>query len=184
MKRPFLLIGLCLRPHGIRGELLVKSLTDDDGRFFQGLTCHLLKGPEEWPGQRLTLEGARPVPKGLLLSFRGIGDRDKARALAGSYLAVRREDALALENEFEFYTGDLIGMEVKDPVLGLLGRVADVMDTGTGNILLVEKEGEKEVLIPFLKDLILSLDLDENLITVSLPEGLLELYRPGPQEGS
>ena len=180
MKRAYLLIGVCQRPHGVKGEVLVKSLTDDDQRFFQGLTCTLLDHPDAPAGKSLTLSAARPVPQGLLLTFEGIMTREEARRLGGSYLAVRRQDALPLESPDEFYTGDLIGMRVKDSLWGDLGAVADVMNAGSGDILIVAKEGDKEVLIPFLRNLVLSVDLDSNLIEVQLPQGLIELYRQTP----
>ena len=180
MKRAYLLIGVCQRPHGVKGEVLVKSLTDDDQRFFQGLTCTLLDHPDAPAGKSLTLSAARPVPQGLLLTFDGIISREDARQLGGSYLAVRREDALPLESPDDFYSGDLIGMQVKDSLWGDLGAVVDVMNAGSGDILIVAKEGEREVLIPFMKNLILSVDLDSNLIEVQLPQGLMELYRQTP----
>ena len=81
MKRDYLLIGVCQRPHGVKGEVLVKSLTDDDQRFFQGLTCTLLDHPDAPAGKSLTLSAARPVPQGLLLTFEGIMTREEARRL-------------------------------------------------------------------------------------------------------
>ena len=180
MKRPHLLIGVCQRPHGIGGEVLVKSLTDDDRRFFQGLTCYALAGADAPLGQALVLSAARPVPQGLLLSFEGITTREEARQLGGRYLAVRRQDALPLEGPDDFYSGDLIGMRVEDSLSGDLGHVADIMNSGSGDILVVEREGDKEVLIPFLKTLVDSVDLDKNLIQVRLPLGLLDLYRSTP----
>lgn len=183
MRRPYLLIGVCQRAHGVKGEVLVKSLTDDDGRFHPGLLCFRMAGADSEPDGSCRLVGARPVPQGLLLSFEGIGSREEAQDLAGVYLAVRREDGLKLEDEYEFYSADLIGMEVSDREAGPLGQVADILDTGSSQVLIVEKEGEEEVLIPFLRAVVLSVDQDRDEIKVDLPPGLLALYRTGKGEG-
>ena len=47
MRRPYLLIGVCQRAHGVKGEVLVKSLTDDDGRFHPGLLCFRMAGADD-----------------------------------------------------------------------------------------------------------------------------------------
>lgn len=177
MRRPHLLVGVCQRAHGVKGEVLVKSLTDDDSRFFPGLVCQLMSGIDSEPVGSCRLLGVRPVPQGLLLSFEGVESREAAQSFSGVYLAVRREEAIELRDQYEFYSGDLIGMRVSDREAGLLGQVADILDTGSGQILLVEKEGEESVLIPFLRAVILSVDLDSDEIKVDLPPGLLALYR-------
>ncbi|HPX93532.1 MAG TPA: ribosome maturation factor RimM [Bacillota bacterium] len=177
MKRPFFLIGACQRAHGIKGEVLVRSLTDDPERFFQGLVCYAMDDAGEEPVEKLTLSGCRPVPQGLLLTFQGIADREAARRLAGVKLAVRREDALELSGEGEFYYGDLLGAAVRDRQRGLLGMVTDVMDTGSGDILVVSQAGQADVLIPFLRSIVKEVDPDFRSMEVELPDGLFELYR-------
>lgn len=181
MKRPYLLIGACQRPHGVKGELLVKSLTEDDGRFFEGLVCYVMDDTGQEPVERLTLTGCRPTPRGLLLSFDGIGGREQARRLTGKRLAVKREDALALADEFEFYYGDLLGAEVQDCQRGLLGSVTDILEAGSGDILFVSQPGEADILIPFRRSIVKAVDPECTTITVDLPQGLYELYRQ-PQD--
>ena len=183
MKRPYLLIGACQRPHGIKGEVLVKSLTEGQERFFQGLVCYTMDGAGERPVERLTLSGCRPTPQGLLLTFDGIFTREAARRLTGKTLAVKREDALALADEFEFYYGDLLGAEVEDRQRGLLGSVADILNAGSGDIQLVSKAGEPDIIIPFLRAIVRAVDPQCTLIIVDLPQGLFELYRQ-PKDGN
>ncbi len=177
MKRPYLLIGACQRAHGIKGEILVKSLTEDNERFFQGLVCYAMDSAGEGPVEGLTLSGCRPTPQGLLLTFDGISTREAARRLTGKTLAVKREDALALTDEFEFYYGDLLGAELVDRQRGLLGSVTDILNAGSGIILLVSQAGEPDILIPFLRSIITAIDPECTTIQVDLPQGLFELYR-------
>ncbi|HZK28862.1 MAG TPA: ribosome maturation factor RimM [Clostridia bacterium] len=177
MKCPFLLIGYCQRAHGVRGEVLVKSLTDDNARFFKGLSCYLTTGADVPPHDQLKLTDTRPTPRGLLLSFEKIDTREEADCLAGFYLAVSREDALALEDEDEFYSGDLIGAQVHDRQRGKLGRVTDILNAGSGDILVVCEPPEKDLLIPFRRAIVQSVDPDHDVIEVDLPQELFELYR-------
>ena len=87
-----------------------------------------------------------------------------------------RDDAAELNDAFEFYYGDLLGMRVIDERKGPLGTVRDIMDTGTVDIL-VKDEGQPDPLFPFLKSIIRQIDQEEDVIQVILPPGLYELYR-------
>ncbi len=177
MKRPYLLIGACQRAHGVKGEVLVKSLTDDPDRFIPGLICYAMDETGESPVRQLTLSGCRPTPQGFLLSFDGIETRDAARLLTGSRLAVKREDAVPLADSFEFYYGDLIGAGVFDKEKGDLGSITDIIRAGNGDILVVSREGEKDLLIPFLRSIIQKVDIGSGRIDLCLPDGLYPLYR-------
>ncbi len=179
MKSARLLIGYLRRPHGVRGDVLAKSLTDDDARFTEGLTCLLVKDRDASPHGEVTITRVRATPSGLLLGFRGCDDRETARSYCGFFLAVKREDALELRDDDEFYTGDLIGSHVIDRTLGDLGELIELIDAGGSDVLVVRKPGEKDVLIPFLKSIVLRVDIESDTIEVELPEGLYELYR-GP----
>lgn len=180
MKQSYLMIGYLQRAHGVRGDIFTKSLTDDDARFTEGLKCFLVKDKDHEPHGEVTLSRVRLTPSGLLLGIRGCEDRETAKNYCGSYLAVSREHALELRDEDEFYTGDLIGANVIDEELGELGELVDLISSGGGEILVVRKVGERDVLIPFLKSIIQQIDLDEQTIKVKLPEGLFELYRTLP----
>lgn len=175
MRRPYLLIGACLRAHGVMGEVLVKSLTEDNDRFYRGLTCYAMDGDQ--PVRELALTGCRVTPKGLLLAFEGMESREKAQSLAGLGLAVKREDALELGDEFEFYYGDLVGADVVDARRGHLGTVADITSAGGAEILLVTRQGANDLLIPFLRSMVRTVDTDRSRIDVDLPDDLFDLYR-------
>lgn len=177
MKSVRLLIGYLQRAHGVRGEILLRSLTDDDARFTEGLNCFLVKDKDSEPHGEVTLARVRATPSGLLLSIHGCDDRDTARSYCGSYLAVSRDDAIELRDEDEFYTGDLVGAHVTDHALGDLGECVDLIDAGGSDVLVVRKQGEQDILIPFLKSIVPGVDIESGTIEVILPDGLFELYR-------
>lgn len=129
-------------PHGIKGELRVKTFTGDplaladygplyarDGRAFQ-------------------ITDIRPANTVVVVRFKGVNDRNAAEALAGTELFVDRSMLPDDGEEDEFYHADLIGLEVRDET-GAIGRVVAVHNFGGGDILDVTLAGGKGVLIPF-----------------------------------
>lgn len=180
MIRPYLLIAFLQRAHGVHGEIFAKSLTDDDARFAEGMKCFLVRDRDHMPHGEVILSGIRVTPSGLLISIKGCEDREAAKRCCGSYLAVSREDALQLRSVDEYYTGDLIGARVSDAVRGDIGELTGLISSGGGELLVVRRQGERDVLIPFLKSVIRHIDLDVGTISVELPEGLYELYRKVP----
>lgn len=135
-------LGAIASPHGVRGMVRVKPFTEnpqdiaaygpvllDDGRSFD-----------------LNLHG---TTKGLVMvKLMGIDSRDEAEQLKGERLYVLREQ-LPAPHEDEVYQADLIGLDVHDPELGLIGRVAAVFDFGAGAMVEVRRKQGKAVLLPF-----------------------------------
>ena len=74
----------------------------------------------------------------------------------------------------EFYWSDLLGLKVETEEGEALGELVDIIETGSNDVYVVKKDG-REVLIPALEDVVLAVDLAANRMTVSLPEGLLDL---------
>jgi 16S rRNA processing protein RimM len=176
VRRDTLLIGRCLKAHGVEGEVLVQSLTDDAGRFAAGLRCLVVDDADVPSEEIVVIERARSTPKGVLCAFESISDREAARALSGRYLAVRREDALPLEDGM-FYTGDLIGCRVIDDDRGALGVIVDVVPIGGTDTLVIASDGERDLFVPFQRSIVRSVDIDGDEVRVRLPAGLYEIYR-------
>ena len=70
MKSVRLLIGYLQRAHGVRGEILTRSLTDDDARFKEGMQCFFVKDRDAEHYREVTLSSIRITPSGLLLALR------------------------------------------------------------------------------------------------------------------
>jgi 16S rRNA processing protein RimM len=77
-------------------------------------------------------------------------------------------------SEGEFYWSDLLGLKVVTDGGECLGVVADIIVTGSNDVYVV-KNGKREYMIPALEDVVLDINLDEGIMTVSPPEGLLDL---------
>jgi len=165
------LVGRVLRPHGVRGEVVVETWTDNPERFVPG--ARLLAGP----AGALEVAEARPHRGALLVRFAGVGDREAADMLRGTDLAVPAESVPAAP-EGTYYHFQLVGCRVRDAAAGELGEVVDLAEDGGGLILLVEGEapggGSRRVPVPFVGALLKRVDVERREIEVELPEGLVE----------
>jgi 16S rRNA processing protein RimM len=112
----------------------------------------------------MKVAGARIHGRTLVAKFDGIDDRDGAAKLRGMEVAVPRSDFPAAATN-EFYWADLIGLSVVNLEHQEFGRVARMLQTGANDVLVVE--GERERLIPFIGDVIRSVDLAAGVISVA-----------------
>ena len=162
------------KPHGLDGELLVRSVTADGESVFQpGRQFRVRKPGEEGAGRTLTLEQSRPHKGGFLLRFAEVADRDVGRGLLGAELLVTVDELRPLE-EGEFFLHDLIGLEIIETDGSRLGQVTDVYDAAGQLLASVEVEG-RERLFPVRSETVRRIDMEAGTIEVSLPVGLLDL---------
>jgi len=163
----YLAIGRIVGPHGVRGEVKVKVLTDFPERFDVGSRL-LLEGESA----RREVLSARPHKGMLLVKFSGVADRNAVAALRGKYLFVPREEAMPLGKD-EFYEDELVGLRVETMTGESLGEVADVMWTGANEVYVV-RGAKGEWLLPAIADVIQSVDVDAGVMRVTLLPGLLD----------
>lgn len=161
-------IGKIGKTHGIHGELRINSLTDFPERF-AGMTQVYVNDA------LMDIKTVRYQNDTVLMSFKGFDTREAAAALTGRYLLVNREDAVELE-EGEYYTIDIIGLEVYDKETGNhLGTVTDVLSTGSNDVYVTKpiEKGRQDILIPALKSVVSEINIAEGIMVVTLPEELV-----------
>lgn len=164
-------VGRIGRPQGIKGEVTVEVRTDDPGtRFADGATLLADTGT-------LTVVHARDHSGKLVVLFEGVADRNDAERLRGTVLKVDARTLPALADEDEYYDSQLVGLAAALTDGTPLGIVTDVLHLPHGDVLVVEVGG-REVLVPFLKAMVPTVDLAARLIVVNPPEGLLDLSKP------
>lgn len=165
------LLGKVVATHGIKGQLRI-SVYSGEFETILSLRSLMLKGPD---GRMETFEVAASSVhrKKLLVSLKGYGSIDQVLHLLGRDLYTTRGQMPEL-TEGEFYWCDLLGLTVMTEGGELLGQLADIIATGSNDVYVVKNEG-REYLIPALEDVILDVDLDNGKMTVSPPEGLLDL---------
>jgi len=168
-----LVVARFLRAHGLRGEAVVASLTDDpQGVFVPGRRLAAVSAEGQPSGPEWTLSRARAFGAGWLLAFGEVTSRTALEALRLGFLGVRREELRALP-EGAMYLHEIEGAEVV--VEGrVIGRARDVVGVSGAEVLVVEGE-DREYLIPFRPPILKRLDRVQRRIEVDPPAGLLDL---------
>jgi 16S rRNA processing protein RimM len=168
-------VGRIGRPHGIRGEVTVEVRTDDpELRFAPGsvLTTDPARlGP-------LTVAAARWHSGRLLLSVAGVADRTAAEGLRGTVLSAEVPDDELPEDPEEFYDHQLRGLAAEATDGAALGTVTDVIHLPGQDLLSLDHHG-REVLVPFVAEMVPDIDVDAGRIVLDLPPGLLTLDDEG-----
>lgn len=125
-------------------------------------------GGSEWR----SIRAIRPHKKFFLVWFEGVQSVEDADQLIGKSVAVSR-DQLPQLDEGELYHIDLIGCRVELESTEEIGRIEEILTTGSNDVLVVRK-GDTEVLVPLIDDVVISVDLEEKRVVVDPIEGLLD----------
>lgn len=159
---PLLEVGRVVRPHGLRGEVVVALLTNRLERLAAGSV--LEAGSDLDPPQasrQLTVASSRPHKGRHLVCFEGVADLDAAEALRGVRLL-----AEAIEDPGALFVHELIGAEVREVSGRSHGRVVAVEANPASDLLVLEGGG----LVP----LVFVLEAGPDQVLVEVPDGLLE----------
>jgi len=170
MREPILL-GKVVATHGIKGQLRVASFSGEFETIL-ALGSLMLKGPA---GRMETFEVTASAVHGkkILVTLKNLDSINQVLHLVGRELYTTREQMPELP-EGEFYWCDLLGLKVLTDRGEILGVLADIIATGSNDVYVV-KDDKREYLIPALEDIVLAINLDDGIMTVSPPEGLLDL---------
>lgn len=163
-------VAKIVKSRGLRGELVADVLTDFPERFKSLETVIALLPDGE--SRELKIENFWFQKGKIILKFAGFDSIETAETLRGAEICVSETEAVELEED-EFFDWELTGCEVESVEGEKIGRVKELMRTGGTEILVVEG-AEKEYLIPFAEAICVSVDVENKLIKVDAPEGLLE----------
>ena len=167
----FLIIGRIRKPHGVRGELKVAVQTDDPDRFRILDRVFISRDSLDPAPRKMQVTGIRFQQHDALLKFAGIDDRDEAKLLNSQWVFVAIEDAVPLA-EGEMYTYQLQGLQVVTTAGESIGVVSSILETGANDVLIVN--GDKgEILIPDIPDVVKTVDLAAEVITIEPMDRLL-----------
>jgi 16S rRNA processing protein RimM len=167
-----LIVGQVIRPHGVRGEVVVDIRTDSpDERFQVGSvleTDPVTAGP-------LTVEQVRPHLGRLLVTFEGVADRDVADRLRGVLLCVDSDDVPELTDPDEFHDHELIGLRAVSPEGAQLGEVVRIDHAPASDLLVLRLSDGRTALVPFVRAIVPEVDVTGGRVVLTPPEGLLDL---------
>lgn len=167
MKKEYLEAGKIVTIHGIKGEVKIMPYTDypellcEFDRLFLGKTH-----------TEINVERARVQKNMVIAKLEGIETPEEAEKLRNKMLYMHRDDLELDENTY--FIQDLIGVEVKDADSGVVyGEIADVMQTGANDVYVV-KGADREYLVPAIADVVVSTDIDSNIMIIRPLDGLFE----------
>lgn len=167
-------IGQTLKPHGINGEI---SATIDAVVDIDSLKCIIFDIDGIYVPFFIDSYRARGS-EAVLLTIDGVSDEYEAAKLCGLDIYALKTDISADANDGEsdgFYISDLIGFTVYDTEKRNIGVISDYDDSTANTLLIVKQADETSKYIPLADELIESFDIDKRIITLNLPEGLLDL---------
>lgn len=176
------IVGRIRRPHGIRGEVMVESMTDVDDRFAAGSRMRGVVSRDVRPDSfvDLTVADCRSHSGALLVAFEGVADRQEAETLRDAWLVVDRGSVGAAPPGGHYFF-ELIGCACHDQELGHIGEVVDVLEDGGGYLLVVRQRASRdssegvEILVPFVDPMLVEVDTEGKRIDTRLPPGLVEI---------
>ncbi len=164
-------VGVIASTHGIRGEVNVFPTTDDPKRF--KLLKEVTMESEREGAVLLHIQSVRFFKKFVIVKFKEFDDINQVERFRGNILTVPREQAVKLE-EGEYYIQDLIGIDIVDEDGNKLGKLVDVIQTGANDVYEMERaDGGPNVLIPAIKQCILDVNLDTNIMKIHVMDGLM-----------
>jgi 16S rRNA processing protein RimM len=164
----FLQVGIISSTHGLKGEVKVFPTTDNAARFSNLKQVILDTGKEQIS---LDIQNVKYFKQFVIVKFKGIDHINDVEKYKGKSLLIGREDAVKLE-ENEYFIADLIGMTVFTET-EKLGSIVDVIETGANEVYVVDSEAYGQVLIPAIKQCILDVNVEAQIMKVHLLEGLI-----------
>jgi 16S rRNA processing protein RimM len=150
-----IVIGRVSRPHGTKGEIRIEYFNTGDPDFFSRYQMLFIQGDAGSPQPYRPL-AVRPHKKYILALLEGVRTRAEAEQLRGKAVLVDAADLPSLDAD-EYYWHDILGMRVVTEDGGNVGTITEILPTGSNDVYVV-REGEREVLIPALKEVVASID--------------------------
>lgn len=170
MNEELVTVAKITKTRGLRGEVVADILTDFPKRFELLGTVFIVKPNGE------TLETALEKfwfqKERIILKFKDFNQIETAETLRNAEVCIPESEALELD-ENEFYDWELQDCQVETIEGEKLGKVKELMRTGGTEILVVQGE-TKDYLIPFAETICVDVDIENKLIRVDAPEGLLD----------
>lgn len=168
MKKQFLEAGKIVNTHGIRGEVKIMPYCDSAELLAEFDRLFMGKNHDE-----INILNARVFKNMVIAKIEGVNTPEDANKLRNKMLYMHRDDLELDENTF--FIQDLIDMEVRDADDSdkVYGTIADVLQTGANDVYVIKADG-KELLVPAIPDVIVSTDIESNIMTIRPLEGLFD----------
>lgn len=166
MKKEYLEAGKIVTTHGIKGEVKIMPYCDSAELLVEFDRLFIGKNHDE-----IIVERARVQKNMVIAKLEGINTPEEAEKLRNKVLFMHRDD-LELDED-TYFIQDLIDMEVKDVDSGFVyGKITDVLQNGANDVYVIK--GDREYLVPAIPDVVISTDIDSNIMLIRPLEGLFD----------
>ncbi|MBQ9757264.1 MAG: ribosome maturation factor RimM [Clostridia bacterium] len=159
-------IGQIVNTHGLRGDVKVMYWCDTPELFHELAYVNI-------DGEEFDIEKSRIHKNMVILKLKGIDDINIAEKYRNKILTVPREELGDLPDG-TYYICDLLGCSVETVEGRLLGKICDIIKTGSNDVYVVENDDKKQVLIPVISDVIKSVDIEAKRILIEPLKGLID----------
>ena len=173
----WLVIGIITSSHGVAGKLNIKSLSDFQERFTKPGMRWIQKHNEDPIPFKLISGFQKPGKESFIISLEGIKNRNEADNLKQYRLLVKSNDIPKLKDN-EFHLNQLLNLDVRLFVkskVKVIGKVVDLITENNNLIVIRLTHNNKEVLIPFVKEIVTTVDKNNKYLVINPPKGLLDL---------
>ena len=175
-------VGRLTKAHGLKGAIKLELFTDDPGRRFVPGAVFTLQVPTSspWHGKTLELVELRWYNQHAVGFFKDVPDRSTAESLAKAILWIAQDSAEQSDEEDAWYDHQLVGLAVvrDGKRVGTIAR----LDHMPVQDLLIVKTPNGEVMVPFVKAIVPSVDVKAGIVTITPPAGLFEALPDEPDE--
>ena len=166
MKKEYLEAGKIVTTHGVRGEVKIMPYTDTPELLCEFDRLFIGKDKAE-----IYIDRARVAKNTVIAKIEGIETVEAAEKYRNKVLFMHRDD-LELDED-TYFIQDLIDMEVKDADSGFVyGKITDVLQNGANDVYVIK--GDREYLVPAIPDVVISTDIDSNIMLIRPLEGLFD----------
>ena len=165
-------VGKIVNTHSLKGEVKVISSTDfEEERFKKGSKLLITRGNQLI--REVVVQSYRNHKNFLLVKFEGIDSVEEAEKLKNLQIKIDSDEVGELE-ENEFYFHQIIGCEVFDENDKNLGEIIDILTPGANDVWVIKGENGKEILIPYIEDVVKQIDITSKKVNIEVMEGLID----------
>lgn len=164
-------VGKIVNTHGIKGEVRVISDTDFPEERYQPGAELIWLGNDESDRLTLTVASHRQHKQFDLVKFESYPTINEAESLVGGTLNVTEADLATLDDD-TFYWHDIVGLTAYDEAGTEIGQVKEILSSGANDVWVISRRGQKDLLLPYIDEVVKDVNLTAGTITVHVLEGL------------
>lgn len=168
MKKKYIETGKIVGTHGVKGMLRVQPWADS-GEFLASFKSFYL---DDTGNEKVSATSVKPHGNVVLMAVKGVDTIEAAEKLRGKVIYIDRNDAHLPKGRY--FVTDLLGCNVTDADSGdNLGKITDISETGANDVWHITRDG-KEYLVPAIDEVIVSVDTDNEAVTIRPMKGIFD----------